>query len=141
MFPFLNACMCAVVTFHLDDVELAARTAAALGPYRDCWVHHYAGSLGPVSIGLALCAAVAGELDEAVVLCEETDRLLAGLGCKGLLPQFRTYYADILQRRGSPQDRRRASDLLHRVRLDAVDLQSPSLAARAEGLTAQLGPR
>jgi len=65
-----------------------------------------------VTIGLALCAAVAGDLDEAVAWCEETDRTLTRYGCGVMHPQFRSYYAQILLRRGSDGDEVFAAELL-----------------------------
>ncbi|MGH9164135.1 MAG: BTAD domain-containing putative transcriptional regulator [Acidimicrobiales bacterium] len=138
VFPFLNTFMCAVVAFHLDEVELAGRCAVALGPYRSCWAHHYAGALGPVRLGLALCAAVAGEHDEAVALCEETDRVLIDLDGHGVRPLFHLYFAEVLIRRGTTRDRALAGDLLAQVRRDATERAEPSLVARAATIAARL---
>ena len=135
-FPFFNAQMLAVIAFHLDDAGLAARAAEVLRPEVGCWTHQYAGTMGPVSLGVALCAAVEGELDEALALCVETDRLLVHFGCRGLLPLLRLYYVEILHRRGRERDRARAAQLLEHIRADAATLGAPDLTARAEKLTA-----
>ena len=138
VFPFLNAVMCAVIAFHTDDAELGARTAAALGPHRDCWAHHHVGSLGPVSMALALCAAVNGEIDDAVAYCVEAERTLVAFRSNGPLPRFRLFYAEILLRRGSDDDRARAAHLLREVHRDAEELEAPRLAAMADELAAPL---
>ena len=98
VFPFLSTTMCAVIAYHLDDGDLAKRTAAALAPYRHCWAHHHAGTSGPLTIPLALCAAATGHIDEAVAHSEEAERALEAAGC--VHPQFRAYHAQILQQRG-----------------------------------------
>ncbi|HWC11838.1 MAG TPA: BTAD domain-containing putative transcriptional regulator [Acidimicrobiales bacterium] len=138
VFPFLNTMMCAVIAFQLDDVELAARTATALRPYQHLWVHHYAGTVGPVGLGVALCAATTGDLDESVSLFEEADRTTVALGCRGLLAQLRTFYAAVLARRGRQGDRERAADLLAWLRRDGTALAAPALLARGEQIAARL---
>lgn len=134
-FPFFNAQMLAVIAFHLHDVDLGARAEKVLSSEPRTWTHHYAGTMGPVRIGLALCAAVAGELDRAVALCDQTERLLVDFDCRGLLPLFRTYYVEVLHRRGREPDRELARQLLDRVRGDAISLDSPALMVRAEELS------
>jgi hypothetical protein len=136
VFPFFNVVICGITAFHGNDVELAARTAAALGPYGGCWAHHYVGSSGPAALVLALCAAVVGDLDGAVALCEETEAVLERCGCNGPLPRVRLYHAEILLRRGTPGDPARARELTEEVRRGAADLDAPHLAALADDLDA-----
>lgn len=138
VFPFLNPMMCAVIAFHCDDVELAGSAASALGPHGRCWAHLYLGSPGPVSLALALCAAVRGEIDEAVALCEEAEEVLLRSSSNGLLPCFRTYFAMILLRRGSAEDRLRACSLLQQARGGAEELEAPLLVARIDALAASV---
>ena len=138
VFPFLNVMMCGVIAWHSADARLAARTLTALRPHRRCWVHHYVGSVGPVGLPLALCAAVLGDIEQAVALCEEAERVLVELGCNGLLPAVRAYYAQILLRRGSGDDRKRAANLLREARRGAEGIEAPDLVAAVERLRAEI---
>ncbi|MDQ3895761.1 MAG: hypothetical protein M3326_00690, partial [Actinomycetota bacterium] len=138
VFPFLNASMCGVIAFHVHDPTLAARTATALRGHRHSWVHHYVGSMGPVALPLALSEAAVGHIDDAAALCEEAERVVAALGCDGVLPQLRTYHADILLRRGSPEDRLRAGGLLQDARRGAEAIDAHQLVARINDLTSRL---
>ncbi|MDQ4134153.1 MAG: AAA family ATPase [Actinomycetota bacterium] len=138
VFPFLNVFMTGVIAFHLDDGDLAARTAAAIRPFGACWVHHYAGSSGPLAVGLALCAAATGDLDESIRWFDRADRALIDFGCCGALPQVRAYHAEVLIRRSTEDDAHRAAELLQWIKRDAVEFAAPSLLARAEQLAASL---
>ena len=82
-FPFLDTAMCGVIGYHSDDSKLASRAATALRAHRAAWVHHYVGSMGPVSTVLALCAAATGHLDGAAALCEESEADLVHSDSKG----------------------------------------------------------
>jgi hypothetical protein len=137
-FPFMVISGLASASVSLNDAELAARVAAALRPYGGYWAHVYSSVAGPVTFFLALCAAAMGDLDESVVLYEECDRVLTGLGCHGLLPWYRLSYASALRRRGSERDRRRAMHLLDQVRDGAAAIQAPSLVAHADRLAARI---
>jgi ATP/maltotriose-dependent transcriptional regulator MalT len=128
-----------VVPFYLDDARLAGRIAATLRPYRDYWAHPYSTVLGPVTIYLAMCAATTGDLDESVALFEESDRVLAELGCHGLLPFLRLAYAEVLLRRAAGDRRARAVQLLDQVRQGAAAIQAPNLVAQADELAVRLG--
>ena len=132
--PFMAVSWLAWVPFHLDDARLAGRIAATLRPYRDYWAHPYSTVLGPVTIYLALCAATTGDLDESVALFEESDRVLAELGCHGLLPFLRLTYAEVLLRRPAGNRRTRAMQLLDQVRQGAAAIQAPNLVAQADEL-------
>ena len=132
--PFMAVSWLAWVPFHLDDARLAGRIAATLRPYRDYWAHPYSTVLGPVTIYLALCAATTGDLDESVALFEESDRVLAELGCHGLLPFLRLTYAEVLLRRPAGNRRARAMQLLDQVRQGAAAIQAPNLVAQADEL-------
>jgi hypothetical protein len=122
--------------FYLDDAHAAARIVAALRPYRSYWAHPYTVVSGPVSFYLAMCTAATGDLDESVRLYEEGDQVLAGAGCHGLLPFVRLTYAEVLRRRGSDDDRRRAMELLDQVRQGGTAIQAPMLVAQADDLGA-----
>jgi hypothetical protein len=122
--------------FYLDDAQLAARITATLRPYRAYWAHAYSTVLGPVAFYLAICAAATGDLDESVVLCEESDRVLAGFGYHGLQPYVRLTYAEVLRRRGSGNDHTRAMQLLEEVRQGATAIQAPTLVEQADELAA-----
>jgi class 3 adenylate cyclase/DNA polymerase III delta prime subunit len=135
VFPFWVSTL-AWIPFYLDDARLAARAAATLRPYRGYWAHVYNAVVGPVTFHLALCAAATGDLDESVALFEESDQVLAGFGCLGLLPLFRLAYAEVLRRRGSDNDRRRAIQLLDQVRQGATALGAPKLVGEADELAA-----
>jgi hypothetical protein len=124
---------------HLDDAPLAARIAATLHPYRDYWAHPYSTVLGPVTCYLAMCAATVGDLDESVALFEESDRVMAELGCHGLLPFLRLTYAEVLLRQPSGTWRSRAMQLLDQVRQGAAAIQAPDLVAQADALAARSG--
>jgi hypothetical protein len=137
--PFMAVSWLAWVPFHLDDARLAGRIAATLRPYRDYWAHPYSTVLGPVTIYLALCAATTGDLDESVALFEESDRVLAELGCHGLLPFLRLTHAEVLLRRAAGNRRTRAMQLLDQVRRGAAAIQAPNLVAQADELTVRLG--
>jgi ATP/maltotriose-dependent transcriptional regulator MalT len=132
--PFMAVSWLAWVPLYLDDARLAARIAATLRPYRDYWAHPYSTVLGPVTIYLALCAATTGDLDESVALFEESDRVLAELGCHGLLPFLRLTYAEVLLRRPAGNRRARAMQLLDQVRQGAAAIQAPNLVAQADEL-------
>ena len=134
--PFMAVSWLAWVPLYLDDGQLAARIAATLRPYRDYWAHPYSTVLGPVSLYLAMCAATTGDLDESVALFEESDQVLARFGCDGLLPFVRLTYAEVLRRRGSDNDHRRAMGLLDEVRHGATAIQAPNLVAQADELAA-----
>jgi hypothetical protein len=108
----------------------------ALRPYRGYWAHPYTVVSGPVSFYLAMCTAATGDLDESVTLYEECDEALAGAGCHGLLPFVRLTYAEVLRRRGSDDDRRRAIELLDQVRQGATAIQAPMLVAQVDELSA-----
>jgi class 3 adenylate cyclase/tetratricopeptide (TPR) repeat protein len=136
VFPFMVVSWLAVAPFSLDDAQLGARIAATLRPYRGYWAHPYTTILGPVAFYLALCAAATGDLDESVTLYEEGDQVLAGADCHGLLPFLRLTYAEVLRRRGSDDDRRRAMHLLSQVRQGATAIQAPTLVEQAEKLSA-----
>lgn len=138
VFPFLNTAMCGVIGYHSDDSKRASRAASALRAHRAAWVHHYVGSMGPVSTVLALCAAATGHLDDAAALCEESEADLLHSDSKGPLPRLRLYYAEILLRRGAPGDRARARDLLRKARGGAEDLDAPDLIALVDELEAAL---
>jgi class 3 adenylate cyclase len=140
VFPFMAVAWLAWVPLYLDDARLAARIAATLRPYRDYWVHPYSTVLGPVVLYLAMCAATTGDLDESVALFEESDRVMAGFGCHGLLPFSRLAYAEVLLRRGSASHRRRAAQLLDQVRQGAVAIQAPNLVAQADELATRIAP-
>ena len=132
--PFMAVAWLAWVPFHLHDAPLAARIAATLRPYKDCWAHPYSTVLGPVTMYLAMCAATTGDLDESVTLFEESDRVMAELGCHGLLPFLRLTYAEALLREASGGNRTRALQLLEQVRQGAAAIQAPTLVAQAEAL-------
>jgi hypothetical protein len=136
--PFMAVSWLAWVPLYLDDAQLAARISATLRPYRDYWAHPYSTVLGPVTIYLAMCAATTGDLDESVELFEESDRVLAGFGCHGLLPFVRLVYAEVLLRRASGDDRTRAMQLLDQVRQGAAAIQAPNLVAQADALAARI---
>jgi hypothetical protein len=135
--PFMAVAWLAWVPFHLRDAPLAARIAATLRPYQDRWAHPYSTVLGPVTTYLAMCAATTGDLDESVALFEESDRVMAELGCHGLLPFLRLTYAQALLRGASGGNRTRALQLLEQVRQGATAIQAPTLAAQAEALAAR----
>jgi class 3 adenylate cyclase len=136
VFPFMAVSWLAWVPLYLDDAQLAARISATLRPYRSYWAHAYSTVLGPVTFYLSICAAAAGDLDESVVLLDESDRVLAGFGCHGLLPFVRLTYAEVLRRRGSNNDHMRAMDLLEEVRQGATAIQAPILVGQADDLAA-----
>jgi hypothetical protein len=136
VFPFMAASWLAWIPFFLDDARLAARIAATLHPYRAYWAHVYTTILGPVTFYLAICATATGDLNESVALYEESDAAVAGSGYHGLLPLFRLTYAEVLWRRGSDNDHRRAMQLLDEVRQGATAIQAPTLVAQADELTA-----
>lgn len=138
VFPFFNAHMVAFIAFELDDARLAAETADALRPYLRSWAHQYANTLGPVSFAVAVCAAASGDVDDAVTMFEATEEDLMRYGCAGVLPHFRSYYAQVLLRRGSREDRSRAGALLHEVRRGAADLDAPALVSRADHIAGPL---
>jgi hypothetical protein len=81
-------------------------------------------------------AATTGDLDESVALFEESDRVLAGFGCHGLLPFVRLTHAEVLRRRGSDNDRMQAMQLLDQVRQGATAIQAPNLVGQADELAA-----
>ena len=137
--PFMAVSWLAWVPMHLDDAQLAGRIAATLRPYRDRWAHPYSTVLGPITFYLAMCAATTGDLDESVALFEESDRVLAGFGCHGLLPFVRLTYAEVLLRRGSGDQRGRATQLLDQVRQGAAAIRAPDLVAQADALAASIG--
>jgi hypothetical protein len=87
---------------------------------------------------LAMCAATTGDLDESVALFEESDRVLAELGCHGLLPFLRLTYAEVLLRRASGNHSTRAMQLLDQVRQGAAAIQAPNLVAQADALAARI---
>jgi ATP/maltotriose-dependent transcriptional regulator MalT len=89
---------------------------------------------------LAMCAATTGDLDESVALFEESDQLLAELGCHGLLPFLRLTYAEVLLRRASGDRRMRATQLLDQVRQGAAAIQAPDLIAQADELGVRIDP-
>jgi class 3 adenylate cyclase len=136
VFPFMAVSVLAWVPFYVDDARLAAQIAATLRPYRDYWAHPYTTVVGPVILYLAICAATTGDLDESVALCEETEQVLAGCGCNGLLPFVRLTYAEVLRRRGSDNDRTRAMQLLDQARQGATSIQAPNLVRQADELGA-----
>jgi ATP/maltotriose-dependent transcriptional regulator MalT len=136
--PFMAVAWLAWVPLYLDDAQLAARIAKTLRPYRGYWAHPYSTVLGPVSLYLAMCAATTGDLDESVALFEESDRVMAGFGCHGLLPFVRLTYAEVLLRRGSGTHRSRAKQLLDQVRQGATAIQAPSLVAQADELAVRI---
>jgi hypothetical protein len=136
VFPFLAVSVLAWTFFYLDDAHAAARIVAALRPYRSYWAHPYTVVSGPVSFYLAMCTAATDDLDESVTLYEEGDQVVAGAGCHGLLPFIRLTYAEVLRRRGSDDDRRRAMELLDQVRQGATAIQAPMLVAQADELSA-----
>ena len=138
--PFMAVAWLAWVPFYLDDAPLAARIAATLRPYRDYWAHPYSTVLGPVTMYLAMCAATTGDLDESVALFEESDRVMAELGCHGLLPFLRLTYAEALLRGASGDRRTRAMELLDQVRQGAAAIQAPQLVAQADALAARIAP-
>ena len=138
VFPFMAVSWLAWVPLYLDDAQLAARITATLRPYRDYWAHPYSTVLGPVTVYLAMCAATTGDLDEAVALFEESDQVLAGFGCHGLLPFVRLTYAEVLLRRASGNHRTRAMQLLDQVRQGATAIQAPNLVAQADQLTVRI---
>jgi tetratricopeptide (TPR) repeat protein len=135
VFPFWVSSL-AWAPFYLDDARLAARVAATLRPYQGYWGHMYTFVVGPVTSHLALCAAATGDLDESVALFEESDQVMAGFGCHGLLPLFRLAYAEVLRRRGSDHDHRRAIQLLDQVRQGATAVGAPNLVGQADELAA-----
>jgi hypothetical protein len=135
VFPFLAVSVLAWTFFYLDDAHAAARIVAALRPYRSYWAHPYTVVSGPVSFYLAMCTAATDDLDESVTLYEEGDQVVAGAGCHGLLPFIRLTYAEVLRRRGSDDDRRRAMELLDQVRQGATAIQAPMLVAQADELS------
>ena len=137
--PFMAVSWLAWVPMYLDDAQLAGRIAATLRPYRDRWAHPYSTVLGPITFYLAMCAATTGDLDESVALFEESDRVLAGFGCHGLLPFVRLTYAEVLLRRGSGDQRGRAMQLLDQVRQGAAAIRAPDLVAQADALAASIG--
>jgi class 3 adenylate cyclase/DNA polymerase III delta prime subunit len=138
--PFMAVSWLAWVPLYLDDARLAARIAATLRPYRDYWAHPYSTVLGPVTMYLAMCAATTGDLDESVALFEESDQLLAELGCHGLLPFLRLTYAEVLLRRATGDRRSRATQLLEQVRQGAAAIQAPDLIAQADELALRIDP-
>jgi hypothetical protein len=140
VFPFWAAFL-AWIPFYLDDARLAARVAATLRPYRGYWGHMYTFVVGPVTFHLALCAAATGDLDESVALFEESDQVLAGFGCHGLLPVFRLTYVEVLRRRGSDNDLRRAMQLLDQIRQGATAIGAPNLVRQADELAAVVSAR
>ena len=71
-----------------------------------------------------------------MALLEESDQVLAGFGCHGLLALFRLGYIEVLQRRGSDHDRRRAIQLLDQVRQGATAVGAPNLVGQADELAA-----
>jgi hypothetical protein len=139
--PFMAVSWLAWVPFYLGDAPLAARIAATLRPYRDYWAHPYSTVLGPVTMYLAMCAATTGDLDESVALFEESDRIMAELGCHGLLPFFRLIYAEVLLREASGNRRTRAMQLLGQVRQGAAAIQAPHLVTQADELAARIDPQ
>jgi class 3 adenylate cyclase len=136
VFPFMAVSVLAWVPFYVDDARLAAQIAATLRPYRDYWAHPYTTVVGPVILYLAICAATTGDLDESVALFEETEQVLAGFGCNGLLPFVRLTYAEVLRRRGADNDRTRSMQLLDQARQGATSLQAPNLVGQADELGA-----
>jgi class 3 adenylate cyclase len=137
VFPFWVSVL-AWAPFCLDEAGLAARIAATLHPYRGYWAHVYTTVVGPVIFYLALCAAATGDLDESIALCEESDQVLAGFECHGLLPFSRLAYAEVLRRRGSDNDRTRAMKLLDQVRQGATSIEALNLAGQADELTSRI---
>jgi hypothetical protein len=137
VFPFWVSVL-AWAPFCLDEAGLAARIAATLHPYRGYWAHVYTTVVGPVIFYLALCAAATGDFDESIALCEESDQVLAGFECHGLLPFSRLAYAEVLRRRGSDNDRTRAMKLLDQVRQGATSIEARNLAAQADELTSRI---
>jgi hypothetical protein len=59
---------------------------------------------------------------------EKATECWPGSGCHGLLPWFRLTYAEVLRRRDSDNDRRRAIHLLDQVRQGATAIQVPAQA-------------
>lgn len=91
-----------------------------------------------MTFAVAVGAAASGDLDYAVTMFEEAEADLIRLGCAGLLPHFRAYYAEVLLRRGSSEDCARACALVNEVRRSAADLDAPALVTRVDHLAAYL---
>ena len=137
VFPFMAISGLAVVCPYLEDDRLAVQIAETLRPYRSYWAHAYSNVAGPVAFFLAICAAATGDHDNSIALYEASEQVLVDFGCYGLLPLCRLSYANVLQRRGLPNDHMRAMHLLDQVRQGATTIQAPNLVAMAERLTAR----
>jgi class 3 adenylate cyclase len=138
VFPFMAVSWLAWVPLYLGDARLAARIAATLRPYQGYWAHVYTTILGPVTFYLAICAAATGDLDESVGLYEESHTALVESGYHGVLPLFSLAYAEVLQRRGSDNDRTQARKLVDQARQVAIDIQAPTLVVQADQLTLRI---
>ena len=137
VFPFMAISGLAAVCPYLEDDRLAVQIAETLRPYRSYWAHAYSNVAGPVAFFLAICAAATGDHDNSIALYEASEQVLVDFGCYGLLPLCRLSYANVLQRRGLPNDHMRAMHLLDQVRQGATIIQAPNLVAMAERLTAR----
>jgi ATP/maltotriose-dependent transcriptional regulator MalT len=133
-FPMFNIHLAGLTAFHLGDIDLARRTADAVRPFRRCWAHQYAASIGPVALSSALCAATAGNLDEAIALCEQAEVALSATRSYGLMPVFHVYFAEILRRRGTSEDLELVSTFVEQLQREDKDGYGPDLSARIADL-------
>jgi DNA-binding SARP family transcriptional activator len=110
---FLGANLLAEVCAVLADAERAELLYAFLVPYADCNVFAMPEvSLGSASRGLGLLAATMSRWDESERHFEAALEMNVGMGTSPWVAHTQHDYARMLIRRGDPNERRRASELL-----------------------------
>jgi DNA-binding SARP family transcriptional activator len=118
--------------WRVGDAERADDLGALLAPYAG----HFAGiatiGLGPLRIGVGLCAATAGRHDEAAAHLAEAAATARRNGWHAVTAEALLRRAAVLAARGGPQDADRARALVHEGRALAEALELPGLLHDAD---------
>jgi tetratricopeptide (TPR) repeat protein len=120
---------------ELGDADGGAQLHAALEPYADRLIQwSFTGNAGSVHRLLGRTAAVTGAYDRAHMHFEAAIERHAALDAEPLLARAKCDYAEVLHK-GSPADRRRASELLRDAGATATRLGMLGVAVRVGRLT------
>jgi hypothetical protein len=123
--------------YLLDDSDAAARAYQALAPYADLPMVANLGNacFGSTHHALGTAAASTGDLDTAIVHLREAVRYNMGLNHWPALISSRIRYADLLERRGDPEDHAVAQA----QRAAAEAARTPTASRRIAGAGARSG--
>jgi DNA-binding SARP family transcriptional activator len=126
------------VCFYLGDERRASIIYDELAPYADRWIATVVTSLGPVSRVLGILAMLTGRFDDANRHFEDALQRTAAVPAPVFHAETCFNFADLLHRRGRPEDRERARELVAEALRIANELELVTLTQWAQPLADEL---